>query len=427
MHKKAAGLWAGMVMGIGCAAAVPAGADEAGDAARIEALVARVAQLEAQRDQAVTAPAEASRLTINGFLSAGFSRVDADWQYDGGRLDEDWSHTAESIAGLQLGVRVTDRVSAVTQLVGRGEDDFAVGAEWAYVGWQPDEANEWRAGRQRIPLFMLSEYLDVGYAHPGVKPPIEAYNPDLPSAYDGLSWTYRLNRGAWSHEWMLYAGATETGIAGGSFAIDDMVGGAWFASTGPWTLRAGYAEAQTTFSNPMLAGFEPILGAIDREEGSFGGVGLQYDGDRVLVLAEYELMRVGSWFPDYAQGYVTVGLHAGKWMPHLTVADVENTDKDERYVAALPMMCPPVCMDPPANTMAFPADTFNTMLDGDQRSVTLGLRYDFLANAAAKVDWTHVTDTDGTWGKFVPADGNWFGPKPDRHVDVFRLAVDVVF
>ncbi len=399
-------------------------AAEVPPAGSVEALEARIAQLEAR--DASASGGEPSRLTVNGFISAGFARVDSPWLYDGGQLSDTWSHTAGARAGLQFGMPVTERLGTVLQLLARGSDDFAVEAEWAYASYAATDHDELRVGRQRLPLFMLSEYLDVGYARPWVAAPIEAYNPDLPSAYDGISWRHRIN-GDWSHELLGYAGSTRAGIGGGDFSIDDMFGVAWFASRGDLTLRAGYAVAQTSFSNPMLSGFEALAGSIDREEGSFGGIGAQYDGERVLLLAEYQQMKVGSWFPDYAQGYATLGVHLGKWMPHLTLADVEITDKDQRYLAALPAMCPPMCMDPPANTMPFPANTLNTLLDSDQQSVTLGVRYDFLANAAAKLDWTRVLDTEDTWGRFTPPDGNYFGQKPAEDVDVFRFAVDVVF
>lgn len=117
---------------------------------QLQALEARIAQLEAGEKEAAApaTDAAAGKFKFNGFMSAGFGRADIDdFSYVG--LDEDVSHTADSIVGLQVEGKVNDEMNAVLQLVARGDENFEASAEWAYIGWRPTEADEFRAGRLR--------------------------------------------------------------------------------------------------------------------------------------------------------------------------------------------------------------------------------------------------------------------------------------
>lgn len=86
-------------------------------------------------------------------------------------------------------------------------------------------------------------------------------------------------------------------------------------------------------------------------------------------------------------------------------------------------------------TLPFPANTLNKLVDGDQQSVTLGLRYDFLPKASVKFDVSAVIDTGDAWGAATPLDSNGNGTnideqlfgKPDTPFYLYRLMLDVVF
>lgn len=411
----------------------PAGvalADEAADA-RVDALEQRIAQLEAAAP--VAAPA-GERVKVNGFMSAGAAVTgEEDFSYDGGRVSDEWSFAPDSIVGIQLEAAVNDRTRAVIQLVGRGDSDYAVEAEWAYVGWRPDEANELRAGRQRYPFYMMSEYIEVGYAYPWAKPPIEVYQTEMPSSFEGIGWKRTFNSGDWSHDLQAYVGSTDFQLSSGTFALNNSVGVGLLSSTGNWQFSVGYSQGDSTLVNPLLdvlaaaSGQEPLADDL----GWFAGLGAQYDNGRLLAMAEYTHIGVDGFFPDSDHAYLTLGWRLGKVMPHITYAMIRGTDEDERAPnALLPALCAgpgTLCLDA-AGTVPFPVDTLARMLSTEQDSVTLGVRYDVLANTAFKLDWQRVLDTHGTFGYFSRDDGNLFyGAVPDSDVDVVRLAVDVVF
>ncbi|MFP5440670.1 MAG: hypothetical protein ACLGHJ_04190, partial [Gammaproteobacteria bacterium] len=278
---------------------------------QLQALEARIAQLEAGEKEAAApaADAAAGKFKFNGFMSAGFGRADIDdFSYAG--LDEDVSHTADSIVGLQVEGKVNDEMNAVLQLVARGDENFEASAEWAYIGWRPTEADEFRAGRLRTSFYMMSEYLEVGYAYPWITPPTEVYSPSFPSSYDGLSWTHKFNAGSWEHDFRVNWGST---AAADDSSIPVDVRNAWGvglgSSVGDWQFGLNVSGARLNASNPLFDALV-ALGAIDPIEDAdilYQAVGLQYDNGKLLALVEGTVVETDGVVADTESVYATLG------------------------------------------------------------------------------------------------------------------------
>ena len=131
---------------------------------------------------------------INGFLSAGLAYSDSHVPIESIDLDNDYNFAPEAVLGLQLEFNLDEKSKVVTQLIGRGKFDFDIIAEWAYFAYKLTPALTLRAGRVRIPLFLLSDYLEVGYAYPWVRPPSEVYDvAELFSSQDGMDVLYNFS------------------------------------------------------------------------------------------------------------------------------------------------------------------------------------------------------------------------------------------
>lgn len=439
---------------------------------QVQALEKRLAELEAAG--AATPAADsgvAGKLKINGFMSAGFGLADVEgFTYDNGLYDQ-VSHKADSIVGLQVEGQVNDKTSAVMQLVARGEDDFAVDAEWAYVAYRPTAVDEFRAGRMRATFYMMSEYLEVGYSYPWARPPAEVYRSDFPSSFDGLSWLHKFTAGSWQHDVKINWGSTNTqSDAVSQLDVEDAWALGITSTHGDWQFGANLNGAKLTAGNDLFDALAMLgmLDPVDRVDVAYRSLGAQYDNGSLLVIAEATQVEIEGVIPDTDSAYMTVGYRFGKVMPHLTYASIRIADEEERgdiaYLASqddlfgnadgLPDLCPlgdpnpnaSLCLaiipnpglplPPPGTTVGipFPADTLSRMLETEQDSVTLGVRYDFLPNATVKFDWTRVLDMHDTFGLLSAPDGNLFYDstgallaKPDEEIDIFRVAVDVVF
>lgn len=321
------------------------------------------------------------RLKINGFMSAGVAVGDGDEvtePFYG--ISDNYSTKAVSKLGVQMTFQVSDNFSATAQLVSRGTNDYDINAEWAYLTYQATSNLRFNFGRQRIPYYMLSEYLDVGYALPWVFAPIEMYNIPV-TAIDGVSAAYDFAIGPMNFTWHTYAGA-----GGGyseqleaEFTQNQGWGTNLTATAGSWTFRAGYSQSnlyadpsqggsgaaliaaidagRDTLTPQMNALYAQASGQIDALAGMLGiptysapaperwigkvedirtnyiSAGFSYDDGKLLVMGEISNLSVDDTVqPAGDAGYLTVGYRIGKWMPHVTFAKFQTDSKNDKQV-----------------------------------------------------------------------------------------------
>ncbi|HBC55559.1 MAG TPA: hypothetical protein DCZ03_00205 [Gammaproteobacteria bacterium] len=127
----------------------------------------------------VTAKTLDTSFYLNGFLSAGALYTEdrtliIDSQVE--QVTESDATLIHSAAGIQLDAILSNEVRFSAQLVGTGlEDNFNVRAEWAYGAIKLSPETTLRAGRIRLPTFIVSDFFEVGFAFPWVTPPPEIY------------------------------------------------------------------------------------------------------------------------------------------------------------------------------------------------------------------------------------------------------------
>lgn len=298
----------------------------------------------------------ADRLKVNGFMTAGVAVNDGDDVvepfYD---IDDDYSSAAVSKAGVQFTFEVSESFDATVQLVSKGTNDYQVEAEWAYLSYQATNNLSFKFGRQRIPYYILSEYLDVGYALPWVIAPIELYNIPL-SATDGISGTYTFDLGGWGFAWQAYAGsgAGRSDQLEADFEQNQSFGTNLVAEWNSWTFRVGYnqsnlkvnvdegglgdtlIQALNTADDGLAAtyGVSTPSGLADGEDNirtQYISSGFMYDDGSLMVMGELANLSAETFQPVGDAGYLTVGYRFGKWMPHVTYAKFQTDSKaDDR-------------------------------------------------------------------------------------------------
>lgn len=138
----------------------------------------------------LTCQAWAADYSISGFGTLGYARSDKPYNYqrfinEGGTLRRD------SVAGVQLDARFTETVGATVQLLAAPATDSDsktdASVAWAFVSLRP--TNDWlfRAGKQRIPLYLFSQSYSVGVTFPFARLPTEMYSISPSNEFTGLS------------------------------------------------------------------------------------------------------------------------------------------------------------------------------------------------------------------------------------------------
>jgi hypothetical protein len=354
----------------------------------------------------------AEDVTINGFLTTSAARLDrANAVYLNSFTDEARFDNTDSRLGLQFSGNINKRMTATAQLIARGRGgNNTIETDWAFVGIDVAPQTQVRTGKLKFPTFLISDYYEVGYAYPWIRPPQEVYTLNPLTTLVGVDMLYTPKLGSGNLLIQPYWGsnrgeAATTGEQGKVFASPA------FTSTLPTGVTAPKAGDPISFSVPVLAGLnavwnfpagsfrmgythaevnQELFGIVGKSAG-FASVGLTIDWHNIVLYSEYadrnSDKELELAFPDQRAGYATLGYRMGKFLPHFTYAK-----RDEG------------------------ADKSPTALK--QTSMTAGLRYDVTENAALKAEYQYINPADGNTGLFN---------SDVKDARLYGVALDVIF
>lgn len=345
---------------------------------------------------------QAADVNISGFLSVGGGMVDDETVVGYGGYDEEDLTFEKNILGLQVSGQVNEKISATAQLISRTDkNDYETRAEWAYLTWQATDNAKVRMGRLRTPLYMYSDYLDVGYSYAWITAPQEIYY--LPfNNVDGIDYFVNIPLGSFDSSFQAYFGGFE-----GDFELDgtpssaearNQMGVAATLSRDWWTLRAAYHQNKLTVNindtqfNQLIGGFSanaplaPFVTNIivDEDKASFGEIGLSIDTGRFVFVAEHIEFEVqDSFLAKNIRSYAMGGVRVGDFLIHVTGSKTEDEIANDAD-----------------NGIPLPADHvlmqgLRAAIEGrdNQRDVlTYGLRWDVTSGTALKLQLDDVDD-----------------------------------
>lgn len=333
----------------------------------------------------------------------------------------------DSVLGVQAGLRLGERNNAVVQVMTRETQrgDYRPRATLAFLSHALTPELTVRAGRLRSPFFMLSDTADINYNQTWVRPPTEVYGLNPFADLDGVDLLHRSRIGETFIEVHPYVGRSRVPVIGGGRArLDDLMGVRVTIEAGRLSLSAGHAKADLAVrrsSAGYLAFIDRVgLSAALQErlsgsgaDASFSSLGLQWDDGRWLVSAELARTTASAFTNSATGAYLAVGRRVGTLTPYLSLARQWQDD--------------PLVDPAEADAYAAVLAPFNRSRNQAQRSVTTGVRWDFLHNAALKAEFTHVQTDRDAHGTFIARD-NPFAPGLDRQsINLMSISVDVVF
>ncbi len=358
-----------------------------------------------------------AEVEISGFLSwaANYANSDntADTSYYNALANTDhWDFdTRSNHVGVQIYSSLTDKVSVTLGLTAEGgQSSYQVQPEWAYGTYQFNDDWGLRIGRYKGPFYMVSDYRDVGYAYPWVRPPEEVYSTNPIKSLNGLDLVFQKTHQNINYLVEIYGGSGTNStlilpvFTGGDpnqsldFETYNSLGFNAVVGTEAVSFRVGYYNTKV---NATLPG----LGAIDGESGSFAGLGLIVDWQNVVVYSEYiqrdtdDTPGISVAFPDQNAWYVTLGYRYRTLLPYLTFADIDEGND--------------------ASPLAL-----------KQSSVALGLRWDIDDAAAVKFEFKQTDPGESDFsGIGIPVSGKlglWDAPQVDKG-NVYTITFDTIF
>ncbi|MBI3284414.1 MAG: porin [Burkholderiales bacterium] len=371
-------------------------------------------------------------ITISGFGTAAVTHSnseDADFirpnQAAGSR--DNYRTGVDSNFGIQATAKFNDMFSFTGQGLVRKYVTDSVGAElaWAFAKVRLSDHLNLRVGRVGLPVYMISDYRNVGYVQNMIRPPVEMYSQVPIDSVDGVDAVYQTSFGDTAVTAQLAFGKTKTDSAGGyTVDLNRLYSLNLVAEMEPFTFRFGHAGTRLSIDNN--ASLNAVVGGLSKfgfksaadslavkdAKGTFTSLGFGLDWKNIVVQAEYGKRKTDSLtVADTTSWYTMAGYRIGKFLPYYNHASVRQNSP--RTVAGVPTTGPFAALGIGANAIASTASI--------QTSNSLGVRWDFYKSAALKVQIDRFSPENGS-GTFANAKPGFKGP-----VTVFAAGIDFVF
>ena len=348
-------------------------------------------------------------IEMNSFLTIGASTMSEDGRYLD-KVTEQLSFENDSVYGINIRTKVSDRVSGAAQLLATSKSsNFNVEAEWAYVSYKFSESNSIRAGKLNLTTFLLSDYANVGYLFPWIRPPVEVYENNPLNNFLGVEWlnVNRIGRNA-KLTTQFFVGSAQVEDNGLIFRASDGLGFNLQLDTPHYSFRFGgiTPSIQLEGTDPATGQVSDVVDLDDR--GVMYTVGASVDWNNIILYTEAMATdtegQTQAIFPNQTGAYLTLGYQMGKYLPHLTV----GTSSGDEYTGVIPAGIssarPPVTQD----------------------TVTFGMRYDVDDSVALKFEYQVVNLEEDKGDGFGIIEANVVPNTIDSY-DVISVAMDVIF
>lgn len=363
--------------------------------------------------------------------------TDSTFKPTGAGFTRAWSPDVDSRLGAQITANVTSQLSAVVQVISeqRYDGTYTPHVEWANIKYQFTPDLSLRVGRTVLSSFMYSDTRNVGYANPWVRLPVEVYSLVPVSNSDGVDASYKLHIGEFIHTIVGSLGKIDT-------ALPLSQGGGSAHARAQWliadTIEYRAASAHITYQQVHLTipGLNRLFDAFrqfgpqgialaneydqDDKLVSFVGVGAMYDPGRWFALGEWGHDDFHSALGSSTAWYVSGGYRLAKVTPYLTYSKVSANSKTSDAGLTLSTL-PSSLMGPAAGLNAALNATLASI--ADQRTMSVGARWDFMKNVALKMQYDHTRISAGSPGTLVNIQPAFM---PGGTVNLFSLAIDFV-
>lgn len=350
---------------------------------------------------------------------------------------EETSLKVDTKFGAQLEWKATDRLSFTGQALTKQFENqsWVPQLEWAFAKFNVLPDLDVRAGRIRPAIYLLSDYLDVNYANPWIRPPMEFYSPMPLSRMEGGDILWRPKTGPVS--WLIqpYYGGSKLDMPDNAIAdMSDIWGINITANVSDFTFRVGFVQLDISMTSP---GFQPIIAGFDQlcamdsvactqknallvndKRVSFGSLGLGWDNGDYFLSSEVGKRNTESFISDSTSWYLSGGTRLGEFTPYATYSSYKNDSATQFTGSSFAA----------TNQISTGLLQYNPM---DQTTFTLGVRYDFIDNMALKMQWDRI-DTyakqgiNGTGGGLYTNATNNFKNRSNS-LDMFSVSVDFTF
>ena len=371
------------------------------------------------------------QVDISGFGTGGFAFTDSgkaqfsrsQQQVNGANDQGDVG--VDSLIALQGTVHFTDMFSATVQTMVRRlfNTGFELDIPAFFVRAEVTHDLAVRVGRIQLPVFMVSDYRQLGYSNTWIRPPIEVYGQIPLDSVDGADILYRKTVGPADISAQGYYGKTDAPLAAGPIQVRKLWGVNANITVGPLTLRAGRNQSSlTATSSPLTnqvltavnaAGFTALANRLNplNVPFDFTDFGFSLDGIHFTVQGEMSKVTAGGFLASTDGQYILAGYRVAKFTPYAMYARQKVTS--ERTDPTIPRVGPLI-------PLALGVDQLINSVGADQHTISAGVRWDLHESVDLKLQVDRVSPQGN--GLFINVRPGFHGP-----VTVASMTLDFAF
>jgi hypothetical protein len=361
--------------------------------------------------------------------------TDGIFKPNGAGYTRPWSPDVDSRVGGQVIGNFTPQLSAMLQVISEQNynNTFTPHVEWANLKYQFTADASVRVGRIVLPSFLFSDSRHVGYTNPWVRLPVELYSLVPVDHSDGADVSYALHSGRVIQTLRGTYGTTSSTSPGGAavnarrqWTLSDTL------EFGSLTTHVTYQQAHLTISNlhTLFNAFRQfgaqgnaLADTFDQYNRRlrFLGIGATYDPGAWFTTGEWGTSDFYSVLGKSTAWYASAGYRVAKFTPYLTYAELQaNSHRSDPGLTVSDL--PPF--------LAAPATGLNAALNSilgsiaDQRTLSVGSRWDFAKNVDLKLQYDHTRLGAGSPGTLINLQP---GFQTGSTVNIFSVAIEFVW
>jgi len=420
----------------------------------------------------------ADNLRFSGFGTVGATHSDNDQanfvpnhilqpNSAGAGLDNTISYSTDTKFGVQMDYQATSNLSLTLQAVSRysPRSSWTPDIKWAFAKYKATPSLDVRVGRIRPSIYQLSDYLDVNYANPWLRPPTSVYSLTPLTRMEGIDLIWRPSSGDVNFTVQPFIGYSKIDATNDrTLEGKNLLGIILNTEIGQWNVRFSHVGTDLTvhspdfehavrplLNNPALIPLPgggtlgTALGAAslpaatqvlndlspDNKYSTFTSMGFSWDNGDWLVSGEYAVRRLELSDPDATGWYISAARRIGKWTPFVVYSDLA-IDSSASYTIASYDTGRGAVANAIANQALSGVGTNIVRGNATGQSVwSLGTRYDLAKGVALKAQWDiyKTKEADGRKGFYR---GLFIGATPSftaksQTVNILSVSADFVF
>jgi hypothetical protein len=369
-------------------------------------------------------------IDISGFGTGGFVITD-NGRAEFGRSQEqlvgansEGDVGVDSLLALQGTMHLDDMFSATVQTMVRRlfSTGFQLDVPVFFVKAEVTRDLAVRVGRIQLPVFMNSDYRQVGYSNTWIRPPVEVYGQVPFDSDDGVDVLYRKAIGPADISAQAFYGKTDLNFPGATIQSRKNWGANVNVTIGPLTLRAGRDQSAFTSSSAAVtqlltavnaAGFTALANRLNplNVPFKFTDFGFSLDETHLTIQGETSKFTAGGFVASTDAQYLLAGYRVGKLTPYAMYARQWVTSA--RSDPTIPRIGPLI-------PLALGVDQLINSVGADQHTISAGIRWDVHDSVDLKLQVDRVSPEGN--GLFINIRPGFHGP-----VTVASMTLDFVF